>query len=69
LVVQAESEGEFRIALAAAIEAPRVKPLSDGVRSDSITRVGDLIDATARVPARSRNIGLFEVRHRTPTGR
>jgi UDP-N-acetylglucosamine transferase subunit ALG13 len=68
LVVQVENEGDFRVALAAAIDAPRVMP-SGGTRSESIARVGSLIDATAGGSPRSRRSGMPAARHRTPVGR
>lgn len=46
LVVQVENETDFRVALAAAIDAPRVVPSASDAPSESIERVGQLIDTT-----------------------
>lgn len=54
LVVTVETEADFRSALATAIDAPRIVPDGSGIASATVTRVGELIDATATRTSRSR---------------
>jgi UDP-N-acetylglucosamine transferase subunit ALG13 len=49
LVVQAENEVDFRLAVSAALDAPRVVPTASPAPTAAIARVGELIDMTSRL--------------------
>lgn len=49
LVVQAEREADFRLAVSAALDAPRIVPTASPAPTAAIARVGELIDTTSRL--------------------
>lgn len=51
LVVAVESEADFRTAIQAALDAPRVVPTATSAPTAAIARVGELIDLTSQLGA------------------
>jgi UDP-N-acetylglucosamine transferase subunit ALG13 len=49
LVVQAETEVDFRLAVSAALDAPKIVPSANPAPSAAIARVGALIDTTSQL--------------------
>jgi UDP-N-acetylglucosamine transferase subunit ALG13 len=68
-VLQAETEAAFRMALDTALDTPRIAPaIGELAPVTTITRIGELIEATASNSRRSRRGGWADARYRTSAG-
>jgi UDP-N-acetylglucosamine transferase subunit ALG13 len=64
LVVQAETEIDFRLAVSAALDTPKIVPSASPAPSAAIARVGALIDTTSQLGSSRRRLRRASARDR-----